>query len=312
MNIQLLADFWIGVLILAGAYAILALGIQLNIGFTGLLNLGQSGFMAIGAYTTAILSVRGWPLLGAFGMGLMTTVVFSVLLGLPTLRLDEDYFAIVTIAAASIVTIFAQNLYPITGGMDGLTGFDNDWVVVRVQLLQWLDKLGLGNQFQVPLLIVVWATFLILAISLIWLQRTAWGRTLLAVREDEEAASALGKNVRLLKLQSLGISALLSAIAGVLIALNLSVAYPDSFALEATFIGTAIVLLGGLGSYGGVAFGAITVWVVLESSRFVDLPLTSDRLSAIRFLFIGVALVGLAMFRPQGLFGNEEEMLLRD
>lgn len=312
MSALLAPDFWFGALTLAGAYAILALGIQLNIGFTGLLNLGHSGFMAIGAYTSAILAIRGWALLPALGVGIAATVVFAVLVGLPSLRLPDEYFAIVTVAAASIVIIFVQNLRSLTGGLDGLSGFDADWVSVRSTMLDWFAAIGLGDWHALPLLLVVWAVFAVLTVALTWLQHTAWGRTLRAVREDEEAAAALGKNVGLIKLQSLGLAGITAAIAGFLVALNLSVVYPGSFDLDAMFVGTAILMLGGLGSYAGVAFGAVTVWGVLELARFAELPLTSDRVAAVRFLLIGLVLIVMAMFRPQGLFGNEEEMVLRD
>lgn len=311
MNPFLLTDFWFGAFTLAGAYAILALGIQLNVGFTGLLNLGHSGFMAIGAYAMAVLVLSGTPMIPAIVAAIAITVVLAVLLGLPSLRLPEEYFAIVTVAAASIIIIFAQNLRGVTGGLDGLSGFDGGWVTVRRWILERLEPIGLGDQFALPLLVVTWLVFLVLALLLVWLQRTAWGRTLRAVREDEEAAAALGKNVTLIKLQSLGLSGLTAAVAGILLALNLSVVYPGSFDLDTMFIGTSIMMLGGLGSYFGVSFGAVVVWGILEFSRFAEIGLSSDRTAAIRFLLIGVVLVVMAMYRPQGVFGDEEEMVLR-
>jgi branched-chain amino acid transport system permease protein len=152
----------------------------------------------------------------------------------------------------------------------------------------------------------------VLALGLVALQRTPWGRVLRAIREDEDAAAALGKNVLAYKLQSLGISAALGAVAGYLLALNISLVYPSTFDADFTFIGMAILLLGGLGSYLGVALSAVLLWSVLEAARFIDLPMASDKVAALRLLLVGLLLIGMAMFRPQGLLGRREEMVLRD
>ena len=305
-------DFWFGVLTIAAIYAIFTLGVQLNIGFTGITNLGQSGFMAVGAYTMVLLVLRAdWPFLVACAAALGVTAMFAVLLGLPSLRLPDDYFAIVTLAAASIVVIVAQNLVSITGGNNGLSGFDAAWVELQARILTWLEPLGLGNQFALPLVLVAWLTFLVLACVLRGLQRTPWGRVLRGIREDEVATEALGKNVLLYKLQSLAIAGMCAAIAGFLMALNLSVVYPNSFNIDVMFTATAVLLLCGLGNYLGIAYGALLMWVVLEGARFADLPLTSDRVAALRMLIVGLVLIVTAMYRPQGLFGNKQEMVLR-
>lgn len=313
MSGLLSADFWFGALTIAGIYAIFTLGIQLNIGFTGVTNLGQSGFMAVGAYAMALLVLKaGWSFWIAAPAAIVITVTFAVLLGLPSLRLPDDYFAIVTLSAASIVIIVAQNLVDFSGGNNGLSGFDTVWVSLQQRILMWLEPIGLGNQFALPLVLVVWLLFSLIALALWRLQKTPWGRVLRAVREDEEAAAGLGKNVLLYKLQSLGIAGACAAVAGCLMSLNLSVVYPNSFSLDVMFIGTAVLLLCGLGSYFGIAYGALLMWVVLEGARFANLPLTSDRVAAVRILIVGVVLILTAMFRPQGLFGSKQEMVLRD
>lgn len=305
-------DFWFGMLTIAAIYAIFTLGVQLNIGFTGITNLGQSGFMAVGAYTMALLVLRAeWPFLLACVVALGVTALFAVLLGLPSLRLPDDYFAIVTLAAASIVVIVGQNLVSITGGNNGLFGFDASWVELQTRILTWLEPLGLGDQFALPLVLVAWAIFIVLALSLRGLQRTPWGRVLRGIREDEVATEALGKNVLLYKLQSLAIAGMCAAVAGFLMALNLSVVYPNSFNVDVMFTATAVLLLCGLGNYLGIAYGALLMWVVLEGARFADLPMTSDRVAALRMLIIGIVLIVTAMYRPQGLFGNKQEMVLR-
>ena len=306
--------FWTGVGVIAGTYAIFALGLQLNVGFTGVINFGQAGFMAIGAYTMGILVVKGglsfWL---ALPLSVATAVLFGLLVGLPSLRLRADYFAIATIAAAEIVRLAAQNARDLTGGNQGLFGFDPAWASVSETIEGWLQALGWSDpETLFPLLIVVWLVALLTAAGLTLLQRTPWGRVLRAVREDEDAARALGKNAFVYKLQSLSISATLGAISGFFIALNLNFINPDVFQPLVTFLGYAVLILGGLASYWGVAIGAIIFWTLLEGLRFIDLPFEDAQVAALRFVIVGLALILLMVFRPQGIFGKREEMVLGD
>lgn len=302
------ADFWLGVGVLAATYAIFALGLQLNVGFTGIVNFGQAGFMAIGAYTMGILVVElDFSLWLALPVATLVAMAAGVLIGLPSLRLRADYFAIVTLAFAEIVRYVAQNARELTGGNQGLLGFDGDWASFAGDVSE-----AFGDQILLPLLVVAWLTFLVLALLLTRLQRTPWGRVLRAIREDEDAARALGKNTLAYKLQSLAIAAALASIAGYLLALNLSFLTPESFEPLFTFIGYAVLVLGGLASYWGVAVGAIILWFILEATRFVDLPLPAEKVAALRFVIVGVALIILMAFRPQGMFGKRREMVLGD
>ncbi len=302
------ADFWLGVGVLAATYAIFALGLQLNVGFTGIVNFGQAGFMAIGAYTMGILVVDlDFSLWLALPVATLVAMTAGVLIGLPSLRLRADYFAIVTLAFAEIVRYVAQNARELTGGNQGLLGFDGDWASFAGDVSD-----AFGDQILLPLLVVAWLTFVVLALVLTRLQRTPWGRVLRAIREDEDAARALGKNTLAYKLQSLAIAAALGSIAGYLLALNLSFLTPESFEPLFTFIGYAVLVLGGLASYWGIAVGAVILWVVLEATRFVDLPLPAEKVAALRFVIVGLALILLMAFRPQGMFGKRREMVLGD
>lgn len=306
------ADFWIGVGILAGIYAIFTLGLQLNVGFTGIVNFGQAGFMAIGAYAMGILVVRaGWSMWLALPTAIAIAMLAGVLIGLPSLRLRADYFAIATIAFAEIVRYTAQNARGLTGGNQGLLGFDDQWIDVSDTILGWLPE-SVEDQFLLPLLIVTWLTVALLTLLLVLAQRSPWGRVLRAIREDEDAARALGKNAFAYKLQSIAISAGLGAIAGYFLALNLAFLSPDSFEPLFTFIGYTVLIIGGLASYVGVAIGAIVLWTLLEATRFLDLPLAAEKVAALRFVIVGVALIVLVAFRPQGVLGKREEMVLRD
>jgi len=306
------ADFWIGVGILAGIYGIFTLGLQLNVGYTGIINFGQAGFMAIGAYAMGILVVRAeWSMWLALPAAIAIAMLAGVLIGLPSLRLRADYFAIATIAFAEIVRYTAQNARGLTGGNQGLLGFDDQWIDVSDTILGWLPE-AWQDQFLLPLLIVTWLTLALLTLLLVLAQRSPWGRVLRAIREDEDAARALGKNAFAYKLQSIAISAALGAIAGYFLALNLAFLNPESFEPLFTFIGYTVLIIGGLASYLGVAIGALILWTLLEATRYLDLPLAAEKVAALRFVIVGVALILLVALRPQGILGKRQEMVLRD
>jgi branched-chain amino acid transport system permease protein len=304
--------FWTGVGILAATYTIFGLGLQLNVGFTGIVNFGQAGFMAVGAYSMGILVVKAdWSFWIALPVAIMIAMAFGVIVGLPSLRLRADYFAIATIAFAEIVRSTAQNARGLAGGNQGIFGFDDQWNNVSDTINGWLESLGWSDpETLFPLFIVAWAVALILTAALYFVQRTPWGRVLRAIREDEDAVRALGKNTLAYKLQSLAISAALGAIAGFFLALNLAFLHPAEFDPLFTFIGYGVLVLGGLANYWGVAVGSIIMWTILEGSRFIDLPLTPEHVEAVRFMLVGLLLILLMAFRPQGIFGKREEMVL--
>lgn len=304
-------DFWIGVGVVAGIYGIFTLGLQINVGFTGLLNLGQAGFMAIGAYAMGMLVVdAGWSLWVAMPAAILVAVAAGLLVGLPSLRLRSDYFAIATIAFAEIVRYTFQNA-EFAGGNQGILGFDEEWRAVAGWLSDRLAAIGLGGQSQLPILLAVWIVFLLCLVLLRFLQASPWGRVLKAIREDEEAVAALGKNVLAYKLQSLGFAAALAAIAGFFLALNVTYLYPSEFDPIFTFFGYAVLILGGFASYGGVVLGTIVLWSLIEGLRFLDLPLSAGQLASLRFVLVGLALVLLSLLRPQGLLGRKAEMQMR-
>jgi branched-chain amino acid transport system permease protein len=307
----LLPDFWIGVGITAGIYALFTLGLQLSCGLTGLINFGQAGFMAIGAYTMGILVVdHHWSFWASLPAAALVTSASSLLVGLPSLRLRADYLAIVTIAFAEIVRYTAQNA-GFTGGNQGILGFDGAWWDLIDSLAPMLKSIGLASRPELVLLVAVWATFLVLALLLAFAGRTPWGRVLRAIREDEDAAAALGKNVLSYKLQSLAGAAVLAGIAGWFLAVQVTFLYPSMFEPNFTFLGYAILILGGLGSFVGVGLGSLLFWFLLEGLRLLDLPLGAEQLASLRFILVGLLLIGLTMLRPQGMLGNRQEMLLQ-
>ena len=155
------------------------------------------------------------------------------------------------------------------------------------------------------------AIFLVLTGLVALMVRSPWGRVLRAIREDEDAARALGKNTFVYKLQSLSIAAALAAIAGYMLAINISILSPANFDPVLTAYAYVIVILGGLGSYLGVVVGSFFLIFVLEATRYIELPLSDARIAALRFMIVGLVLMLLVVFRPQGLFGKRQELTLR-
>jgi ABC-type branched-subunit amino acid transport system permease subunit len=312
--------FWAFVGVVAGIYTIFALGLQLQFGFAGLLNFGQVAFMAVGAYTMAILVVKeGWSTWLAAPLALAAAAVAGLLLGLPALRLRSDYFAIVTIAFSEIVRYVATNEDALTGGSQGTIAlgkvgsaaeYNGQWT--RFQ--DWVQgRLHLTSK-DTAMLVIVWVVALAL-LTLVWLAvRTPWGRVLRAIREDEDAAASLGKNVLAYKLQALALGAALAGIAGLFYAWQFSFFSPDDFQPLLTFFAWMIVILGGLGRVWAVPVGAAVFGFLFAGTRFLDFrPLSSldsaDR-AYLRLIIIGLVIIGLVLVRPQGILGKRDEMVL--
>ena len=189
-------DFWINVGVLATTYGVFALGIQLNIGTTGIFNFGQAGFMAVGSYTMGILVVKsGASFWLAILAGLGVAAAAAILVGLPSLRLRADYFAISTLAFSEIVRYIADNWDGLTGGNLGLFGYTDAWNDLSARIDGWLGHLGIAPRFLLPLLVVNLAVFLVLAAFVAVLVRSPWGRVLNAIRDtgelSEESESAM-------------------------------------------------------------------------------------------------------------------------
>jgi branched-chain amino acid transport system permease protein len=314
-------EFWTSVGVLAATYALVALGLQLNVGFTGVVNFGAAGFMAVGAYAMAILTIdTGLSFWLSLPLSILITMAFGLIVGLPSLRLRTDYLAIATIAFAEIIRLVAQNARELTGGNQGLfcsddqsVCYDDTWLDLSDTIEGWLVDLGWSDpEILFPLLLVAWALVLVVTVGLLFVQRSPWGRVLRAVREDEDAARALGKNAVAYKLQSLAIAAAIAAIAGWILALNLATLHPIDFEPLVTFFAYGVLVLGGLASYWGVLVGSVIFWTLLEATRYIDVFQDESDQAALRFAIVGLVLILLMAFRPQGMFGKREEMVLGD
>jgi ABC-type branched-subunit amino acid transport system permease subunit len=308
-------------------YALAAIGLNMHFGYTGLLNFGQVGFMAVGAYGVAI-SVTQWdvPLLVAVLIGVGAAVVLALLLGVPTLRLRADYLAIVTIAASEILrfVIAAPTWRGVTGGSDGLNGFSADYFDLNPIPA---GEYGFGpwryGARDLWVLTSGW-TLVLLATLLVWLLiRSPWGRIVKAIREDEDAVRSLGKNVVSYKMQSLIIGGVIGAFGGMVIVLSQNTATPGSFVTVPTFYAYAALILGGIARTWGPVVGSAVLWGLLAFTQTVVNELVandyipssimdSNQAGNVRFILLGVLLVLLVVFRPQGMFGDRREIALGD
>jgi len=310
----------------AVVYALAAIGLNVNFGYTGLLNFGQAGFMAIGGYTmAAFVATWGLPFWLGILAGLFFTVILAVLLGIPTLRLRADYLAIVTIAAAEIIrqTLGSVTLLKWFGGQDGLINFQQSFV----EMNPFSSRINLGivawRPFDFWLLFSGWIIVAIGCVIVFLLMRSPWGRVLKGIREDEDAVRSLGKNVYAYKMQSLIIGGLFGALAGFYVALQHTNMNPTWVATDTTFFAYTVLLLGGAARVLGPVVGSIVFWFLIT---FLDLffgvltrgadpfmpewIMTNQQASLMRLIIMGLALMLLMIFRPQGIFGDRRELAI--
>jgi len=320
MSVLTSGEFWAFVGVMAGIYTLFTLGLQVQFGLAGLLNFGQVGFMAIGAYTMAILVAKeGWSMWLATPLAVAAAALAGVLVGLPTLRLRGDYFAIVTIAFSEIVRWVATNEDRLTGGAQGTINLAGSGTAAQYngqweRFQSWLGaQLHIGEK-DVVMLLIVWSVTLVLLWLTARLARTPWGRVLRAIREDEDATSSLGKHVFGYRLQALAIGAAFAGLAGCFYAWQFSFFSPDDFQPLITFFGWMILFLGGVGRIWAVPVGAAVFGFLFAATRFFDFPpfsyLDSADRAYVRLMVIGLAIIALVLFRPQGLLGRRDEMVL--
>lgn len=300
------------------AYALASLGLAVHFGYSGLLNFGQAGFMAVGAYGFAISTLTfKAPFFLALLVAVVAAAIFALILGIPTLRLRADYLAIVTIAAAEIVRylVTTNGWTAVTGSANGLAAFEGGFFEMN-PFPPGSYAMGMNNR-DFFIRIVGW-TLVIVAGVLVWLlMRSPWGRVLKGIREDENAVRSLGKNVYAYKMQALIIGGVLGALAGLIFTLPRGAIQPANYGTELTFFLWTCLLLGGMATVLGPVVGAMIFWVVLSLTQSILSGLiesgTITWLSTIqagqlRFILVGVALMLLMIFRPQGVFGNKKEL----
>jgi ABC-type branched-subunit amino acid transport system permease subunit len=320
--------FWVFVAVIAGIYTIFALGLYLQFALAGLPNFGHVAFAALAAYTMAILIIHlNVPMPLAALAGLLAAVLFALVLGIPSLRLRADYLAIATVAGAEIVRYLALNMQGLTGGPIGSIGmlgpsqlaqYNQSWEAVLRPIVAALERnpvLAPAASRDFAMLLIVWVTALILLLIFWLMVRSPWGRMLRAIREDEEAAAAVGKNVFRAKLQVLILGALLGGLAGLLLAWQIGIITPDDYQPTITFYAYLILILGGTTRIWAIPVGALLFGLLYSGTRFLNFyPLSlfdsGDR-AYLRLILVGSLLILLMAIRPQGLLGNRRELLLR-
>ncbi len=296
----MMIEYLITILLIASIYAIFALGLNLEWGFTGLVNFGHVAFLAIGAYTTVLLSLHGVPLFVSVLVGVALAGAFGALLGIPTLKLREDYLAIVTIGFAEIIRLFLLNEEWLTGGPMGVCGYPRPFEDI------------ITGDYNLFMLSVVLSILILCYFMLEKLIKSPWGRVLKSIREDEDVPVSLGKNVFVYKIQSLVLGSMLAGLAGSLLAFYLQYINPRNFMPIETFYAWIAVVLGGSGNNKGTVLGAVILFCFFSATRFTQeyVPLHPTQMGALRIMLIGLLLILFMMYRPEGLFGKKEELML--
>lgn len=373
-------EYLIFLAISTATFALFGLGLNLQWGFTGLINFGHIAFMTLGAYTMVLLSLKGVSLLLSAIIGAIVAALLSLVIGFATLRLREDYLSIVTIGTGELIRLIVNNqelpvgntwisgsfgiqsyVIPLSSTpnlffriimiivlniLTGITLFSLwRWVqtaqisasnnIVRNSSLkqEFISRLivgialgllagaiyisgviGLYNykpKAGLMLLVLLILAFVFWRLEI--LVRSPWGRVLKSIREDEEIPKALGKNVFSYKLQSLMLGGAIAGIAGAFFAWQLAAIYPDNFQPQLTFDAWIMVILGGSGNNLGTILGAVMFFAYDALTReFLPkiVPLDVERIGAFRIMFIGLLLMVLMIWRPQGILGKKEELTL--
>lgn len=284
-------EYFLHILIFIGIYIILSLSLNLLIGYTGLLSIAHAAFYGVGAYIAALLALKVHsPFLLNLGLAVIGAAIIGILMGYPSLRIKEDYFAIATFAFQVIIFSVLNNWVSFTGGPMGLPGIPQP------------DIFGYIVSSHLEYLVLVG----ILCALTIWVCRrivtSPFGRVLNAIREDEIFTQASGKNIAAFKLKVFMISSGLAAVAGVLYATYISYIDPPSFTIMESIFIISIVIIGGAGSVWGPVIGSVVLVSLPEILRFVGLPTAVA--ANLRQIMYGALLVICMLWRPQGLMGK--------
>jgi len=288
-------------------FSLVTLGLNLQWGLTGLFNVGLAGFVAIGAYTSALLTTPddaarlggfGLPILVGWLGAMLVGGVAAAITGMATLRLRSDYLAITTFGVAVVVQLVALNAQSLTGGPFGIGFIPRPFgSLAETPLLFNLSNLA-----------VVSAVTLVVYFALEHLSRSPWGRVLKALREDERAAISLGKSARFYRVQAFAVGGAIMALAGALQAHFTGFIAPDNYLPILTFQVWVMLIVGGSGSNLGAVIGSILVWAIWAGSGTLTSvlfpPEQQARAAALQIVAIGVMLCVILLVRPNGLFGD--------
>ncbi len=290
--------YLVAILIVTGIYVLLGLGLTLQFGLTGLINFGHVGFFCIGAYAAAILSVYGGqPVVLGFVAAAVLAALAAWPIGLVALRLRDDYFAVVTLGFSETIRLVVTSEKWLTSGVQGIPGIP-----------RLVDGVGIGSGLTI-LALVALAN---LAAVLIFLRlvKSPFGRMLEAIRDNEEAVKALGKDPARFKIQVLMLGAALAGVAGAFYAHYIGYVSPDQFTPLVTFYVWMAIIMGAAGRISGALVGTALLMLFLEGSRFLRdiVPFISAvDMASIRLGAVGLALILFMIYLPQGLMGSKSE-----
>lgn len=317
MEFSGILSYIISLTIMAGIYAIFCLGLNIQWGYTGLFNIGIAGFFCIGAYTSAMITtpmpsgiyaqyvhqIFGLNLPFVFGLlgAAIACGIIAFLIGIPTLRLGEDYLAIATLGIAETIRLVFNNEQWLANGPRGL-----------MDMPQPLHNLVSPQNYNYIYLVITLIFMFIIYVAIEKAIRSPWGRVLRAIREDEGSASMSGKDVFNFKIQSLIFGSMVMGIGGALYAHYTKAISPNVFTpLYGTFIIWVMLMAGGSGNNKGAILGAYVIWGIWVGTKFLTdfLPYTlQSRAPYFRFLIIGILLEFILIYRPQGLLGEEKSV----
>lgn len=285
---RIMGPFVSQVLVTAGIYLLMALGLNIVLGYAGLLDLGYVAFFAVGAYTAAILTSPLSPafnpslsLIAALPFVMVAAAIAGILVATPVIRMRGDYLAIVTLGFGEIARILlnSQWLAPYFGGAQGITNVPD----LQVGPLVFRSP---QDYFYPIFFFVVVAAYITLAV-----QKSRWGRAWMAMREDESVAEAMGVNIVTAKLSAFVVGAILASFGGALFGAQIGSVYPHSFDIIVSITVLVIIIVGGMGSVPGVTVGALAL---------IALPNLLREFSEYQFLFYGILLIAMMLFRPEG------------
>ncbi|MBN2654757.1 MAG: branched-chain amino acid ABC transporter permease [Nitrospirae bacterium] len=280
----MLTSYYLDIFIMAGIYMLLALGLNVIVGLTGQLHLGFAGSYAIGAYTYALLNTYfGLSFWLCLPVSALSASFAGILLSMPAIRLRGDYLAIVTLGFGEITRIVLNNWDSVTRGPNGISG-------IAAPSVAGISLSGLRRYYYLVMALVVLAVFITKRV-----EQSRTGRAWMAIREDEIAASSMGINTTKYKIYAFVFGSLWAGVAGQLFAAKMQFVSPESFTfIESVFI-LCMVILGGLGNTYGVLIGAFIIAILPEALRGIE---------SYRMLIVGLGLVVMMIFRPQGIIGN--------
>ena len=290
--------YLVAVGIIALIYMLLTIGLNLQYGYTGLINFGVVAFFAIGAYTSALLTLGGWPLLPAFVVAMIVAAIAAYPIGLLSLRLSDDYLAVVTLGFSEVVRLVIQQERWLTHGVQGLPG------IPRI-----FQSLGIGAYAELATLAVLILCNLAAIGLMLHLVRSPYGRLIQAIRDDEVAVEAIGKDPRRLKVQVFMLGSGLAGLGGAFYAHFITYLSPDQFLPLVTFYVWIAMIIGGTGRTTGAVAGSLILMVFLEGSRFARdwIPGVSEvQMASVRLALVGLALILFTIYRPQGMMGTRK------